>query len=303
MASQVLKWIGRVLGVLLGLGIVGAIVLYLYTEPILNKTYDIPVENMVIPSDATTIARGKHLIDSIAFCQECHGNDFAGVVQADDLLTGRLVAGNLTSGKGGIGRTYTDADFVRAIRHGVHSNGKPLIAMPANLFNKLSEADLAAVIAYIKTVPPVDKELASTELRLLGRLYIVMMPEEVVPSSTIDHSAVRSYAPPPGVTVEYGKYLAFACTVCHGEDFAGKPGEGGGVNLTPGGELATWSEADFIQTMRTGIAPDGKHLDNEKMPWKRIGQLTDDELKAIWLFLRTVPPVKDARPTPTRANK
>ena len=301
--SRLFKWIGRIFGIMFGLAVVGAIALYIYTEPILNKTYDIPVENIAFPTDAATIARGKHLIDTIAFCQECHGDDFAGAIQVDDPFAGRLVTSNLTAGKGGVGRVYSDTDFLRAIRHGVKPNGKPLIAMPANLFNHLSDADLAAIIAYLRTVPPVDKELATTELRPLGRLYVVIMPDEVVPSAAIKHTAPRPTAPPPGVTVEYGKYLSFACTVCHGDDFAGKPGEGGGINLTPGGELATWRESDFIRVMRTGVTPEGIQLDNAKMPWKRVGQLTDDELKAIWLFLAQVPPVKDTRPTPTRESK
>ena len=64
------------------------------------------------------------------------------------------------------------------------------------------------------------------------------------------------------------------------------------MNLTPGGDLGKWTEADFIQALRTGETPEGRRLDNEKMPWRSIGQLTDDELGALWLYLQSLPSKK-----------
>jgi mono/diheme cytochrome c family protein len=99
--------------------------------------------------------------------------------------------------------------------------------------------------------------------------------------------------PEPGVTVQYGRYLAHNCTLCHGQDLAGVSGEGGGLNLTPGGDLANWTQGDFIKVMRTGITPDSDNLDPELMPWQSLRKLTDDEIKAIWLYLQSLPPIEN----------
>jgi mono/diheme cytochrome c family protein len=90
-----------------------------------------------------------------------------------------------------------------------------------------------------------------------------------------------------GMMVKYGKYLALSCAACHGDDLAGDFGP----NITPGGTPGRWSEADFIRTLRFGTTPDGRKLDSEDMPWKSFARLTNDEIKAIWLYLKSVPPV------------
>ncbi len=109
----------------------------------------------------------------------------------------------------------------------------------------------------------------------------------------IDHSSPPAPAPLPGVTVAYGEYLALTCSECHGAGLNGAPfGPPGqevpSPNLTLGGELAAWSEQDFINTLRSGVTPFGEAL-SEEMPWKEYGQMTDDELNALWLFLQSLP--------------
>jgi mono/diheme cytochrome c family protein len=292
--SKVLEWIGKIVGSLLALLVLATALLYGITGARLNKTYDIPVEQLSVTTDAASIERGRHLVATMGLCRECHGVDLAGQILDDDPIVGRLVAPNLTSGRGGVGRTFSDADFVRAIRHGIGQDGKSLIAMSSNYYYGLSDADLAAVIAYLKSLPPVDKELPATRVGgPLGRVYLLIEPSLLV-ADAIDHNAPRPPAPEPGVTVEYGRYLALTCSVCHADNLAGKPGEGGGLNLTPGGELAGWTQQDFMRTLRTGVTPAGKELNAVDMPWKSIGQMTDAELTAIWLYLQSLPPVETA---------
>ena len=132
----------------------------------------------------------------------------------------------------------------------------------------------------------------------MGRVFILQMPF-ILAAQAIDQEAPRPPEPQPGVNVEYGEYLATNCSICHGENFAGGGEAGGGVNLTPGGDMLNWSEADFITAIRTGETPEGKSLDRDLMPWKDLGKMTDDELKAIWLFLQTLPPVMST-PTPAK---
>jgi mono/diheme cytochrome c family protein len=115
---------------------------------------------------------------------------------------------------------------------------------------------------------------------------------DLLPAELIDHDAERPPDPLPGASAAYGKYLVFMCAVCHAEDLSGGPGAGEGMNLTPGGQLAGWSEEDFIQTIRTGVAPDGVRLDDEEMPWRILGRFSDQEFRAIWLYLQSLPAIE-----------
>jgi cytochrome c553 len=203
-------------------------------------------------------------------------------------------APNLTSGLGGVGLTNTDEDWIRAIRHGAGHDKRGLIGMPSRIWNQLSDEDLGALIAYLKNIPPVDNELPQ---RSIGPAFRLMLTLGLAPSSEaslIDHSASRPSAPQPGVTLEYGEYLALGCTACHGPDLNGGTirdlnGElVTALNLTPGGELQGWSDDDFITALRTGETPSG-HVMSEIMPWRYVGQMTDEELQAIWLYLQSLP--------------
>jgi hypothetical protein len=101
--------------------------------------------------------------------------------------------------------------------------------------------------------------------------------------------------------VEYGRY----CLILPGlpwRDLAGSQEPGAGLNLTPAGDLKNWTESDFIRALRTGVTPEGKNLNPELMPWKRIGELTDEELRAIWLYLQTLPPVENPVPQSTSSD-
>ncbi len=299
--SRILRWFGTFIGVLVGLAIVGLVILYMTTEVRLRKTFAVPSSATMIRQDPGLAPHGQHLVDAILFCKECHGDSLSGKVLQDDLLTGRLVSSNLTSGAGGAARTFRDEDWVRAIRYGVQPDGKPLIAMPSNLFNHLSDTDLVAVIAYVKSMPPVDNQVPPVYAGPLARV-IITLDSTLIPAEVIDPAQPRPPAPVPGITVEYGRYLALTCTTCHGDDLGGKAGEGGGLNLTAGGEVSRWRESDLIRALREGVTPTGEKLDPDKMPWRSVGKLTDEEIKAIWLYIRSLPAIPDRFPTPTRAR-
>ena len=256
-------------------------------EQRLAQTYSVLLEPIEVPSDAASIERGRHLVSTIFFCQECHGEDLAGTPHFSDPLTGTVSAKNLTAGAGGVGGEFSDADWVRAIRHGVDQDGRPLIEMPSNSYYYIGDADLGAIIAFLKGLPPVDSEMPERELGLFYRLAILSDPS-LIPAEVIDHTGPRPPAPEPGVNAEYGKYLATACTICHGPDLSGGSAAGAGLDLTGGGNLPDWTEAEFRHALRTGERPRGEDIDPSRMPWKRVGKLTDDELRAIWLYLQTL---------------
>jgi mono/diheme cytochrome c family protein len=296
MIRKIFKWIGIVLGSLIGLLLLAFVVLYTIGTVKWNKMhspYDLPVETISVPTDQASIARGEH-VATIHMCKDCHTETWRGQFESvPGLIT--LSIPNLTSGAGGIGATNTDEDWVRAIRHGVGHDGRGLVLMPSRLWYYISDDDLADLIAYLKSLPPVDNKLPNSELGPLGRVMLALgkLPSDLIPNVTvIDHDGPRPVAPEPGVTVEYGKYLAITCTACHGSNLNGKliqtDAEYLAPNLTPGGELHAWSEEDFMATLRTGVTPGGKQL-KSVMPWKYFGQMTDDELKAVWLYLQSLP--------------
>lgn len=303
MIRKILKWIGIALGSLVGLLLIAFVALYLIGSikwKRIHGKYDVPVEALTVPIDQASIARGEHIV-RIHLCKECHTETLSGqTVSAPGLFTFGIP--NLTPGQGGVGATNTDEDWVRAIRHGVGHDGRGLAMMPAYLFYYLSDEDMGAVIAYLKNLPPVDNQVPPTDLGPVGRVMLALgqlPPEVAIPSVTvIDHKAPRPVAPEPGVTREYGQYLTYICRACHGEQLNGQTireeGEYLAPNLTPGGELAAWSEEDFKRTLRTGVTPGGHKL-LDVMPWKFFGQMTDEELSAVWLYLQSLPPLPQGK--------
>lgn len=299
--KKVLKWVGIVLGGLVGLIVVAAIALYASGSARLSKIYDIPVEAIAIPNDEAAIARGRHLAEAVAFCTACHGEDLAGEVQDDDPMVLTFAPRNLTAGRGGIGAAYNDADYVRAIRHGVNPQGRGLLIMHADVYHNMSAADLGAVIAFVRSMPPVDNEVPRTRVGPLGRIFVALGMFDVetvplIPAEVIDHAAPFVHAPTPGPTAEYGEYLMSIslCRTCHGPDLTGapslEPGMPPGPNIAAHAASGRWTGEDFAAVLHSGVTPSGRTLNPEHMPWDLTSRLTDEEITALWLYLQTLPP-------------
>jgi mono/diheme cytochrome c family protein len=292
-----LKWIGILLGVLVVVLAIAAFAVFALSESRANRVYDIPVAAIDVPIDAAAIARGEHLLRAVGDCTECHGENLGGLELINDPMVGVIYSANLTSGQGGAANLTTE-EFVRAFRHGVAADGKPLWLMPSGEF-KLSDEDLGAAIAYLRSLPPVDNVESEPRMGPLGRVLAVLNALPAWPVETIDHAAPPPVMPPEGATAEYGAYLAgvAACGACHGADYRGGPVPGESPdaplarNLTPAGKLAGWTAEDFITALRTGQTPAGLTL-STVMPWPSYQHMTDDELTAIFLFLQSLPPVE-----------
>ena len=290
--KKVLKWFGIVLGGLIGILVIAAIALYLLGSAKFSKNYNVSASVIPVPTDDQSIQRGKHLA-TIFMCTGCHSEDFSGKEYFTIPGMLNIPTPNLTTGDGGVGGLYSVEDWSRAIRHGVAVDGRAIFIMMSRQYAHISDEDLCSLIAYLQSLPPIDNQLSQRRLEFLG---LVMMGAGMMPplaADQIDHSNTQVGSVEPGVTVDYGRYLTFTCTECHGENFNGAPFGPPGQevitpNLTPGGELVAWSEQDFIDTMRTGVTPSGRTL-SEDMPWKYFGQMTDDELKAVWMYLRSLP--------------
>ena len=287
-----LRRLGIGLGVVVLLAVVAAAGLHLAGGRKLARTYAVTPRPPAEPvADSALLARGQHVATALAKCAACHGDDLGGRVFIDDPALGRLSASNLTPG--GPTAAYTLADWDRAVRHGVRPDGRGLLVMPSDEFVHLSDHDFAAVVAYLRQLPPVTRELPPTTLRFVGRALLATNQLPMIPAARIDHAAPTS-PPAPGVTREYGRYLAVVggCTGCHGATLAGGPyGEPGAppaANLTPTG-IGSWTEADFRRALRDGVRPNGSPI-SDKMPWKYTRLMTDDEIAALYMYVRSVPP-------------
>lgn len=292
--SRVVKILVIGLALVVGVVALGVGAIYALSASQLKRSYPLPAVSLDVPASAEAIARGRHLVAAVSSCMECHGEDLGGKVMMAEGPIGVLVASNLTRGAGGVAGSYDDADWVYAIRHGLRRSGRSLIMMPSEAYAHFTDADLGAVVAYLKQLPAVDRELPPSKLRILGRALLVTGQMPLLTAENVPPVEQRTAAG-PGPTAEYGQYLAgvSGCTGCHGADLAGglaagPPGTPLSANLTPVG-LGSWTEADFFRSLREGKRPDGSTI-NEIMPWRFMGKMTDDELRALWLYLQSVAP-------------
>jgi len=264
----------------------------LWTNATLVAEMDVPTDHVETSGDAEVVARGKLLADHVSICAGCHGEDLGGkdYLDVDGLL--HIYTPNITSA--GVTADYTDDDWVRAIRHGVRPDGTGIPMMATKNLIHLSEADLGAVISYVKTVPPVERELPETEIHLLGRMLWTAGVFELIAARDVDHDQPFR-TPERAKTIAYGDYIAWnaGCHDCHGEGLsgghiAGTPSDfPEPANITPGG-IGDWTFAHFNAAVRGGISKDGHQLD-PLMPSRRYAGLPDTEMTALWMYIQQVP--------------
>lgn len=291
---KVIKWIGYILGGLIVVLAIALGVFYFMSQQKLGNNFLITPDPLVIPTNVASIERGKHLADAVSLCSDCHGPNLGGQMFINEPSFAQIAAPNLTTGQGGI--NYNQEDWVRALRYGVASDGRQLLFMPSQSYSHMNDEDMGALVAYLITVSPVDQAWPDRSFSFIpGRILIALGALPFAPELIAQNGPRTS--PSPAVTAEYGEYLTniAACRDCHGNNLAGSTAEGSpqGPNLTPGGAFAAYREEDFIKVMRTGVTPGGRTLSAE-MPWAGYGQMTDEELKAIFAYLRSLEPLPNA---------
>ena len=299
--KKIIKIVGIVLGGLIGALLLTGVVLYFIGNARLNKTYAIPPSDITLPTDTASIEFGKHRAQVL--CEGCHGTDLSGEDNwFNSPALGNIDSANLTSGIGGLGGEFTTEDYVRAIRHGIDRAGKPIFMIAVPSTAHLSDEDLGSIIAYLKTIPAVDHTVRPRHFTPLAKILLAAGTLGKLPAESVSHD-VHVTAPARGATVEYGAYLINTndCRVCHGPNLNGGPYPDPTIkkispNLTPGGELGFWTEEQFINTIRIGKTPGGHELEPDFMPWKYYRLFQDDELKAIWLYLQSLPKLSQYTP-------
>ncbi|HEV8659449.1 MAG TPA: c-type cytochrome [Thermoanaerobaculia bacterium] len=272
----------------------------------------LPAVSPTATSD-TTVARGESIVRNVAVCGQCHAADpehdvdgpLSGGKEFRDWRIGVARASNLTPDNAtGLG-TWSDAEIVRALRNGQRQDGRLLApVMPYEWFHEMSDDDAFAVARYLKSLAPARHEVKQSPSFWfkLGKLFLGPKP------------AITASAPPRGATAEYGRYLSQhvgLCAECHtprggirstpdkNQLFAGMANPPKGFpakpsNLTPDVEtgIGRWTETDFLQTLRSGVNPSGRSL-KPFMPWRQIRRMSDDDLRAIYRYLRTLRPIRN----------
>jgi len=281
---------------------VSASVIGRLAERKLHRTVQLPPMQVTFAAADGQLERGEYLFKTRG-CMECHGADGGGHVVIDDKDSGFFArAPNITSGGASPAQAYTDTDWMRTLRHGVKPSGQPLLIMPSEDYAHMTDADVGAIVAYVRSLPP-----ASTG----GGEFKIPLPLKVAywfgaikdAAEKIDHTA-----PPPAAVSDdalaRGQYIAQGCTGCHGPHFSGgkipgtPPSWPAAANLTsaPDSAMAQYASVDQFKSMlRTGKRPDGSAI-SEVMPFKSLAYMDDGELDALFAFLKTV----EARPAGQR---
>lgn len=302
---RLLKWTGLVVLFLV-------LSLTLVTAARQHLTYEAPYPEIAASRDSAIIQDGRHLVLNTAHCVTCHykGNADSLIALGQDvpltggyefaLPVGKIYSKNITPDpETGIGR-YSDAEIARMLRYGVKANGNAVFDfMP---FHNMSDEDLKAIISYLRSQKSVYNQVPANRLNLLGYVVNAYLVKPVGPSGPVPARVNRDSS------AEYGAYLALnvsECNGCHtlrdmtgkyiGEPFAGGNEIEGFVtpNLTPdsSSRIFGWTQKQFIARFRKG-----RLIPGSPMPWGSFSRLKNEELAAIYNYLRTVKPARTVIP-------
>lgn len=265
--------------------------IFLITESDRLRTYPLTEYDLDIPTDSISIEHGKRLFN-IRGCVDCHGTNLSGKVIQSGLLTGIVTAPNLTPSPSSPVYDFTAEDLVRVIREGVKPNGKSVIMMPSHKFQVIHKTDIESIIAYIRSVKPVNRRLSSTNLNFPIRFYYFVNRSLALFPANMIKRPLEFEEEEPMTRFEKGEYLASSCVGCHGHNLEGGPIPGApphwpeAPDLTTTGVAGNWTKAEFRRSLEVGISANGRHLDERYMPWPAFGQLTDEEFNLLWEYLQ-----------------
>ena len=241
------------------------------------------------------LEQGRYLFATRG-CADCHGASGAGkeVIRSGAML---VVSPNITSGANSVTQAYTTEDWVRTLRHGVKPDGTPIMIMPSEDYNRLTNDDVSAIIGYVQQLPPVPGQRRVIELPVAAKvLYAMGVVKDA--SEMIDHALPPEVPVRVAVSVAHGAYVAKTCIGCHGATFSGgripgsPPEWPAPANLTPGAGSAMpryLAPEAFMAMMRSGKRPDGTAI-SPVMPFGSLRQMTDTDLLALHSYLKTLPP-------------
>jgi cytochrome c553 len=257
-----------------------------------DRRVELPsLKTPALVDDAAARERGAYLYASRG-CADCHGANGAGRVFVDNGSL-RIKGPAIHSGPGSVVLQYKPEDWDRALRHGVKPDGRPAMIMPSEDYNRFTDADFVALVAYARTLPPAGGGAAEITLPLPVRaLYGAGAIRDA--AAKIDHSLPVQQPVTEGVTLEHGQYVANMCKGCHGAELAGGKVPGGPPDWPPAAKLTRGegnamdrypSAESMIAMFRSGKRPDGSAV--QVMPFESLGKMSDTDVRALHLYLKS----------------
>jgi mono/diheme cytochrome c family protein len=275
-----------------------------------DRRFDAPYPKLAAVTDSATIARGRYLAYGPAHCSDCHvtpaeyptlksGASPALAGGAEFVIPpGTIRVPNITSDSAtGIGRR-TDGDIARILRYGVRADGRS--AIPFMECHDMSDADIVALLSFLRSQRPVRNPVAAHHLNLLGKAVMAFIMKPIGPTRE-----PPAQSPPPGPTLERGAYLVTAvanCAGCHSPRnmvtgaYTGPRLAGGSAmettnpsikvtppDITSSGRPGQWTEEEFVARFRAG-----ERIPGSPMPWQAFRRISDDDLRAIYRYLKSV---------------
>jgi mono/diheme cytochrome c family protein len=292
------KWVKRTsigLVALALLGVAATVVGKALGERKMARNVVLQVRTLDVVPEPARIERGRYLYNTRG-CAECHGANGAGkaIIQDGSM---RVVAPNITAGPNGTTAQYQVVDWVRTVRHGVKPNGNPVMIMPSEDYSRLTDEDMAALVAFLQQMRPVPGNKAVIEVPAqVKALYAFGMIQDA--SEKIDHAQGPAHPIAAAVTPEYGAYVSNACIGCHGATLSGgripgtPPSWPAAANLTPGkgSAMVRYQTPElFMAMLRSGHRPDGKPI-SPVMPFASLKQMNDTDVRALYAYLKTTAP-------------
>jgi len=253
-------------------------VVYAISESRVRHAYALTRETVALPTDSASLAEGKRLAQ-IRGCTGCHGALAQGDTFLDSWLLARVVSPNLTQAT----RTYSTDDLVRIVRHGVRPDGKSVVVMPSGMFNPLTDQDLGAILAYLKSLPVSEGPGPGVRVGPMARLMFTLGKFSTAAHEADSAAKLASVYPAATDSNWQGAYLArTACTECHGLDLRGDPS-----GIPPDLKIAGAYPRDaFTRLMRTGVPVNGRDLGLMKeVALQRFSHFTDEEIRSLHGYL------------------
>ena len=280
-----LRWVRRIAGGLLLLLVIAVCAVYVQSNRIINKRHPFQPHTVAVPTDSASIAHGERL--ARLRCFGCHADSLYGQVFFDERFVARISAANVPAKL----LTVTDAEFAGFLRTGVRKDGTSPFIMPPPGFYHISDADLGALIAYLRTIPRGGDSLPPNSYRLLGRLGVAL-GEFKTAVADYDTTVARIGDDPAWATTRHGEYLArMICTECHGPLLVGFPAAGGQPGTPSLSGALGYSFEEFVALLRTGTPRDATTQLSlmAEVAKNSLKYLTDAEIAEIYSYLKALP--------------
>lgn len=290
------KWVRQALLLVIGLLVLAIVALVaglVAAERKMHRRVEVVVQGVPLVTEPAALERGRYLFASRG-CADCHGSNGAGRLFLDDGRGLRIAGPNISPGPGSVVSGYTPQDWERTIRHGVGPSGRPLMVMPSEDYNRWSNEDLAAVVAWVRSLPPANGGGPTLDLPIPVRVaYGFGLMQDA--AAKIDHALPVAAPVPEAITLERGAYVANMCVGCHGATLSGgkipgaPPDWPAAANLRSGTAIARYDAVDtFRQLFKTGQRPDGSAV--KVMPFESLREMSETDVRALHMYLQSLKP-------------